>query len=161
MCEPCSLRKRTERAVYFCRNCFERYCESCYLIHKAHKSSSNHDIVTFDETVQNMIECEPCSFGNKSTKSTQFCRDCKEYLCEHCTTSHRSHKQNKNHTTIQINEALNCNPCKMKGKTETAVKFCLDCKEPDPLCASCADIHLSMKRTRGHRMSPDISSLIK
>lgn len=155
MCEPCSLRNKTENAVYFCRNCSEKYCESCSLTHKSHKSSRQHDIVRFDNTAQTTNECEPCSVRNISAESTRFCKDCEEYLCESCTIEHRSHKQNKNHTIGKINEILHCDPCLVNGKTETAVKFCLDCEEPEPLCASCADIHTTMKRTRDHRLSSD------
>lgn len=159
MCEPCSIRNKTERAVYFCRDCSEKYCEACSLTHKAHKSSREHTIEKFDDTVQSINECEPCSVRNIPVESTKFCKECEEYLCNSCTIEHLSHKQNKNHTIVQVNGVLNCDPCLVNGKKEIAEKFCLDCKEPEPLCASCADIHIIMKRTRGHRLSSDNVSL--
>ncbi|XP_071121936.1 uncharacterized protein [Mytilus edulis] len=155
MCEPCSLQNKTERAVYFCRNCIEKYCEPCSFTHKAHKVSRKHDIVTFDDSSQNTIACEPCNYRNTFARPSDFCKECEEYLCKSCTIEHCAQKQNKNHNLQQLKNALNCEPCLVNGKTGTAVKFCLDCEEPEPLCASCADIHIAMKRTRDHRLSAD------
>lgn len=101
-----------------------------------------------------MNKCEPCNVRNKSVESTMFCNECEEYLCDNCTIEHRSHQQNKN-LTITGNAVMHCNPCVVNGKTETAVKLCLDCEEPEPLCASCADIHLTMERTGNHRLTSD------
>lgn len=155
MCEPCSLQNKTKRAVYLCRNCRERYCEACSYIHKSNELSRQHDIVSFDDSLHNEILCEPCSIRNTSVKPANVCKECEEYLCKSCTIEHRAHKQNRNHIMIPVQNALNCDPCLVIGKTEAAVKFCLDCKDPEPLCASCADIHITMKRTRRHRLSTD------
>ncbi|XP_045190250.2 uncharacterized protein LOC123547320 [Mercenaria mercenaria] len=49
---------------------------------------------------------------------------------------------------MSVSNLLSCEPCKYRGLTSSAVKYCKSCQEQ--LCKECVDFHKSFKVTRDH-----------
>ncbi|XP_053407577.1 uncharacterized protein LOC123548075 [Mercenaria mercenaria] len=49
---------------------------------------------------------------------------------------------------MSVSSILSCEPCKYRGITSSAIKYCSTCQEH--LCKECVDFHKSFKMTRGH-----------
>jgi len=92
--------------------------------------------------------------SDEENEATHYCLDCKEYLCEVCTSAHKTVRLTKNHqlTPIedvkdedQINVITNLNSqlyCQIHQKEEIKL-FCNDCKET--ICSLCVPLHPSHK----------------
>ncbi|XP_053408040.1 E3 ubiquitin-protein ligase TRIM33-like [Mercenaria mercenaria] len=49
---------------------------------------------------------------------------------------------------MSVSNLLSCEPCRYRGLTSSAVKYCKSCQEQ--LCKDCVDFHKSFKVTRDH-----------
>jgi hypothetical protein len=47
-----------------------------------------------------------------------------------------------------------------RGSDIIAIFYCLNCEEPEVFCESCAEQHTSMKKSRSHKMSTDLTPVI-
>lgn len=56
---------------------------------------------------------------------------------------------------------LTCVPCSFENKPVKATYFCQSCKDPEPLCETCATQHTRQKLTRGHEIVRDIWKYFK
>lgn len=52
-----------------------------------------------------------------------------------------------------------CEPCEFRNTENAATHFCQNCKEPEPMCHTCANQHIKQRAGRGHRLSDSISSM--
>lgn len=150
----------TVTATKYCNECEEKYCESCTLSHMAQKQTKKHKIVDITEEIIDKKLCEPCDSKNKSINATYVCDDCDENLCEECKKFHMFQQQNKSHKIRSLVQQLFCETCSAQGSDIIAVSYCLDCKEPELYCESCAEQHTSMKMSRSHKMSTDLTPVI-
>lgn len=110
--------------------------------------------------------CEPCEQRGKPTIAVHFCHDCDERYCELCMKKHTISKNTKDHRIGNIPQVISeqivpCAICCELGEPSQATCYCLDCKNPEPLCSSCAEEHTMMKRTKNHHISREISSFTK
>ena len=48
--------------------------------------------------------CGPCSISRKKSKSTRWCLECEEGLCDDCVDHHKRMKMSRGHTTIDANQ---------------------------------------------------------
>lgn len=51
--------------------------------------------------------CEACKTNGHKNVSTNYCRECKEYLCDKCTKQHKMMKRTKEHIPVAADEKLN------------------------------------------------------
>lgn len=50
-----------------------------------------------------------------------------------------------------------CVPCSNDDTEVKATHFCQTCKDPEPLCETCAKHHTRQKLTKGHKMCADMA----
>jgi hypothetical protein len=124
------------------------------------KRTKTHKLVDITKEIIDEKLCEPCDSKNKSINATYVCDDCDENLCEACKKFHMLEKRNKNHKMRSLVQQLFCETCSAQGSDIVAVFYCLDCEEPAPYCESCAEQHTSMKKSRSHKMSTDLTPVI-
>lgn len=59
------------------------------------------------ESAVNVESCVPCLTDNKVSKSSSFCVDCSEYLCQSCHNDHKKFKITRKHTILNANDCPN------------------------------------------------------
>ena len=113
------------------------------------------------DMVQN---CQPCSEQGNISKALNFCKECDEMLCAHCSSMHESQRITKTHVLVEINEIAiessnseesvkrKCEPCSNRENDVDAVAYCEECDEM--LCEECTFIHSSQKLTKSHKSIP-------
>lgn len=147
------MKNKNEHSKHYCTDCEEYYCGRCFASHSTQKSFKTHDVLTIEDVLPSIDQCEPCHEKEHSVNPVNRCEDCEEYLCESCTTVHLSQKQNKGHTIKPLPMPVSCDPCLSTETKKTATAFCLDCEDPEPFCDDCSDQHKLMKKTKNHKMS--------
>lgn len=155
LCEPCLSKNKKEHAIHYCQDCEEYYCKRCFASHCTQKSFKNHDVLTIEDVLPSVDHCEPCYGKQHNVIPVNRCKKCEEYLCEKCTKVHLSQKQNKGHTIKPLPRPVSCEPCSSTDTNKVATAFCVDCKDPEPMCDECVEQHKLMKKTRNHNISQD------
>ncbi|VDI28332.1 Hypothetical predicted protein, partial [Mytilus galloprovincialis] len=155
MCEPCNYNNITSTAVHYCEDCDERYCNKCILKHNSNRRFAHHNVVNLNDLMKSMDICEPCKFNNDNVRATYICENCIEYLCGDCKRGHLSHKKQRHHNVTPLLSSFFCTNCQGLGNTVNATNFCTNCE--DLLCETCSADHKSMKKTRGHTLTPDMA----
>lgn len=61
--------------------------------------------------------------------------------------------------TIDIFFRVLCSPCQRETLDIEATKFCRSCKDPEPLCDVCAQIHTRRRETKEHKISDDFEKI--
>ena len=46
--------------------------------------------------------CDPCKYEGQEKTATKFCQDCKEFLCQDCTDSHKKFTISRTHTVLPM-----------------------------------------------------------
>ena len=59
----------------------------------------------------------------------------------------------------RLQERILCDSCKYDNVQTEATVFCKTCKEPDPLCDDCGQLHTRQRATRGHELCDDKEQL--
>lgn len=130
--------------------------------HKISKNNSNHKIGDIPKGAQFTATCDTCGYNDIITTASHFCQNCDEHLCKDCMNIHRLQKMSRDHKIELITEKIvSCAICCAIGEKLPATSYCLNCKNPELLCASCALEHTTMKRTKNHELSKDISMFLK
>ncbi|CAC5425890.1 unnamed protein product [Mytilus coruscus] len=160
-CEPCLYRNQDVVATKYCKECDERYCDSCTFSHTSQKQTKSHIILDIKEASDTKEKCEPCYCKQKHIDATFICQDCEEYLCLECKEFHLSQKRNKKHAIKPLFTPIFCATCRSGGHDVVATSYCKDCDDPEPFCFTCADQHTAMKISRNHQLSSELELLIK
>lgn len=161
-CEPCQYRKVEVSATKYCKECNERYCDSCTFCHTTQKQTKNHTIADIIEAVCiKGTKCEPCACKQKYTNAFFICEDCDEHLCLECKEFHRSQKRNNKHVIKPSITQIYCTTCSAGGHEALATSYCIDCEDPEPFCVTCANQHTAMKISRNHKLSSELELFIK
>ena len=87
-------------AAYYCEDCREELCESCFQAHKIVKITKNHTIKVIKDITPNINEsaikiCENCE---KDLLASYHCIECSQNICEQCFDAHKKVKITRNHT---------------------------------------------------------------
>lgn len=157
-CEPCAYHMKNVNATYYCKECDEFMCDACYSQHKAMKNFSMHDMVDVNSMSSSVEMCEPCKYNVKETQATHKCEMCDEYLCVKCKDVHLSLKKNRKHPVKPLSSSITCENCSTTGSDVNATFYCKECDSP--ICETCAESHKAMKKTRGHTLSTDMTTVI-
>ena len=79
--------------------------------------------------------CEPCDYRGVNREALTFCRNCKEYMCQLCTESHKGQKMSRNHKLLDVKD--------MSGMQTSTVSDSLvmscDCDQTSPITHYCID----------------------
>ncbi|XP_071169828.1 uncharacterized protein [Mytilus edulis] len=159
-CEPCMYRNLDVVASKYCKECDERYCDSCTFSHTSQKQTKSHIILDIKEASDTIEKCELCECKQQNTDATFICQDCAEYLCLECKEFHLSQKRNKKHVIKPLIAPIFCTTCRSRGHDALATSYCIDCDDPEPFCVTCADQHTAMKISRNHQLSSEIELLM-
>nr|XP_022307143.1 uncharacterized protein LOC111113294 isoform X4 [Crassostrea virginica]XP_022307145.1 uncharacterized protein LOC111113294 isoform X4 [Crassostrea virginica]XP_022307146.1 uncharacterized protein LOC111113294 isoform X4 [Crassostrea virginica]XP_022307147.1 uncharacterized protein LOC111113294 isoform X4 [Crassostrea virginica]XP_022307148.1 uncharacterized protein LOC111113294 isoform X4 [Crassostrea virginica]XP_022307149.1 uncharacterized protein LOC111113294 isoform X4 [Crassostrea virg len=168
ICAPCSIDGDKIDATAFCLTCKEPelMCNVCAGQHIKERISRNHDLCydlskLLGPSQSNHLLCENCKVKGQSCDALAFCLTCEhpEPLCVNCQKTHK--KENQCHEISlniqQLTKCTLCEPCLFSKTKIESTHFCLDCKEPEPMCKTCSDQHLKLRSGRGHRLCDDIS----
>ncbi|XP_062572462.1 uncharacterized protein LOC134234415 [Saccostrea cucullata] len=121
-----------------------------------------------EETLTKTLYCVPCKYENLDKTATCFCLTCNdpEPMCQECTSQHLKQKQSRNHKVCYelekygtVKNAIMCESCSYNKEDNVAEAFCLNCREPDPMCTQCAYQHKKQKLSRGHKICKDLRKL--
>uniref|UniRef100_A0A915D3X6 B box-type domain-containing protein n=1 Tax=Ditylenchus dipsaci TaxID=166011 RepID=A0A915D3X6_9BILA len=91
ICRAC---KGEQQAVANCRHCCSELCKNCVQAHADMKLFSGHQVVLFSETKSGATKGIAGRIGSMPFASghyEQFCTNCDEIICKHCTAEHRDH----------------------------------------------------------------------
>lgn len=134
-----------------------------------------------NESKQSEFFCDSCVFENIKSKATHFCKTCEdpEPLCNKCAQQHLRHNLCRNHEICDDIEELHdikvavkekenqykqlevlCESCLFGNLNIRATHFCKTCEDPEPLCNSCAQLHIRHKLCRDHEICDVIEELL-
>ncbi|XP_062611155.1 uncharacterized protein LOC134273000 [Saccostrea cucullata] len=181
LCGVCSGSDIIE-AHSFCQTCkpLLPLCERCSKKHE--KAFSTHSLCPGlppknEETESQVdddkfsVKCIPCKYENESNNATSFCQTCNEPepMCSTCATQHTRERKTRNHKLCSDLEKLLrskriendplCENCAFNDITSTAIGFCLNCDEPEPLCKNCITMHLKQKIFRNHQICYELEKI--
>ncbi|CAC5363332.1 TRIM56 [Mytilus coruscus] len=126
-CHTCKHHNETSVASFWCKDCYEAFCEKCKTMHGWMKLTSSHNVIPIDDANYNdsgidlKVISEKCSI-HPSNIIEAFCSDHEELCCLLCLTS--SHRKCENvkalseiTVTKRVNETLEGVLQKMKQET--------------------------------------------
>ncbi|CAG2227309.1 unnamed protein product [Mytilus edulis] len=161
-CEPCQYRKEEVSATKYCKECNERYCDSCTFSHTKHKQTKNHTITDIREAVViNLKKCEPCDCKQRTQMLPSFAKTI-ERKTESEQTEPRDHQildgcsefSNASDTVTDASsnatftDCLPCEPCLNQDMKRPATSYCINCDEK--YCENCTKRHKAQRRTNDH-----------
>ncbi|XP_045178579.2 uncharacterized protein LOC123538489 [Mercenaria mercenaria] len=146
---------RSIQAVMFCKSCEEALCELCAKKHSSQKITKTHTLESIKGIIlKQMIPCDPCQDNDEVKKAETYCIQCKENLCESCTSYHKGQKVTRQHELSTPKEPVStrdvsCDPCMEREIKMNAKVHCLECEEN--LCNDCEQRHRKLKLTKSHK----------
>ena len=54
-----------------------------------------------------------------------------------------------------------CEQCLLDDTKTEATRFCKSCKDPEPMCETCAKLHIRQKNSRDHELCQDLQKMSK
>lgn len=88
LCEPCKRVSERKRAVFYCSNCDDRLCESCYTyLHRRIPQFVDHNVTDISKEKWCVsFDIEHCSI-HENSELKYYCVDHKELACSICYDS--------------------------------------------------------------------------
>ena len=90
--------------AYYCEECKDHLCESCYQAHKQVKLTRNHtilvvEVITADVNESNLKICNACE---DDSLASYYCEQCSDNLCEKCFDAHKKVRLTRNHNLTPL-----------------------------------------------------------
>lgn len=170
-CTPCTFDKEVTDATSFCLTCpdHEPMCDNCAGQHIRGRKTRGHEICSdlqkFLSPPQSNIFCKNCNVNGVSRDAVAFCLTCRqpEPSCEDCTKLHLKQSEfcyhKMSYEIQQLTKLILCEPCSYEKTERAATHFCQNCKEPEPMCHTCATEHLKQRFGRGHCLNDNIKEM--
>ena len=100
----CSCCEDNFVAAYYCQECEDDICESCYQAHKIVKVTQNHTITVLKVIPSDFNESaiKICTGCSKDSLASYKCEECSDYICEECFKAHKIVKFTRNHNLIPL-----------------------------------------------------------
>lgn len=144
----------------------------CYDIESLMNEKRVNKVQEVSSPKDKALKCTTCAIDNKNNDATSFCLKCQdpEPMCDRCARRHIRKRKRKNQDheicrdlhkfgTQELIKYIPCEPCEFESTENAATHFCLNCKEPEPMCHVCANQHIKQRAGRGHRLSDTISNM--
>ena len=90
--------------AYYCEDCKDHICESCFQAHKQVKLTRNHTIVVVEVISSDVNESyiKICNACEDDSLASYYCEQCSENLCEKCFDAHKIVKLTHNHNLTSL-----------------------------------------------------------
>lgn len=144
----------------------------CYDIESLMNEKRVNKVQEVSSPKDKALKCTTCAIDKKNNDATSFCLKCQdpEPMCDRCARRHvrKRTRKNQDHEicrdlhkfgTQELIKYIPCEPCEFESTENAATHFCLNCKEPEPMCHVCANQHIKQRAGRGHRLSDTISNM--
>ena len=112
-CEPCKPYGMAIEATEYCQGCKTFVCDSCKSCHNKFACLRQHLFVPANEHIDNP-ECGPCNTEGTKAKATEYCQDCKTFICDYCKSCHNRFESLRLHSFVHANESIRANSFKEK-----------------------------------------------
>ncbi|XP_053407654.1 uncharacterized protein LOC123547434 isoform X2 [Mercenaria mercenaria] len=105
-CDPCSENEIQVKAISYCIECEENFCEVCGRRHTSLKISKNHKIVDVTNIIseRSCKVCSQCQEDGRFVNAVKYCAECQEYFCAECCQIHKRYKVSKFHNLLEMEE---------------------------------------------------------
>ena len=90
--------------AYYCEECKDHICVSCYQAHKQVRLTRNHTIVVVEVISANVNESnlKICNACEDDSLASYYCEQCSDNLCEKCFDAHKKVKLTRNHNLTAL-----------------------------------------------------------
>ena len=104
----CSCCEDNSVAAYYCEDCKDELCQSCFQAQKIVKIARNHTITVTKDITSDINESaiKICTGCENDLLASYYCIQFSENICEQCFDAHKKVKLTKKHTL---------NPCNVEN----------------------------------------------
>lgn len=78
----------------------------CFPVSSSRMEEEEKDIASAGSESCSVVFCEACKQNGRKNVPTNYCRECKEYLCDKCTKQHKKMKRTETHIPVAADDKL-------------------------------------------------------
>ncbi|XP_078682833.1 E3 ubiquitin-protein ligase TRIM56-like [Branchiostoma floridae x Branchiostoma belcheri] len=116
---PCTVCEAGNSAQFYCVECAEYLCQTCYDMHRRFKRNRSHQLVTVQDLQSGQAAAELRAWVTSKCEDHRelnkfYCDTCQRVICLHCVvTAHKEHQY------VEIEKAAEREGAKIKAKVAT------------------------------------------